>query len=309
MLGDGELCIQALLGADLHRAFDCTPMSIGSYVQLHAFSLVSKEISQDAQKGSQRLVFLKVEDLSAVGWCGDYVVARGMRRSTSSHDQEATETERVLGDQKTPIGVQVIVEDMISEDFFVYESDDSDDGFEALSAPKKQPSAQDAPDPVPAPAAPAAPAGPMPAPVAPAALPRDWKNPNMPLKLTNLAAIPNLPYKQNWSVNVLAIVASISDVEASTLPPYRQRQVRLADPSTEKHVYLTVFLDPEQFCPKAGSVVLLAGVKNHRFDGGSLKKYVSDRPRNGLSWWYEDPQFPWCPTAELKSWWAAAGDS
>ncbi|KAI1488728.1 hypothetical protein F5X96DRAFT_643871, partial [Biscogniauxia mediterranea] len=128
---------------------------------------------------------------------------------------------------------------------------------------------------------------------------------NPPLKLTKLRSIPNLPYKQNWSVNVLAVVSALSDVEPSGLPPYRQRQARLADPSTDKHVLLTVFLDPQGFAPAVGSVVLLLGVKNHRFDGGSLKKYASDRPRApGESWWFENPaQLPWCDVAGLHRWW------
>jgi hypothetical protein len=125
-----------------------------------------------------------------------------------------------------------------------------------------------------------------------------------PLKLTPLRSIPNLPYKQNWTVNVLAIVASLSDVEPSHLSPYRQRTARLADPTTTKQVLLTVFLDPAEFNPGVGSVVLLVGVKNHGFDGGSLKKYVSDKPKEGTRWWYEEPRdLAWCDVRGLKSWW------
>ncbi|GKT87575.1 cyclin-like F-box [Colletotrichum tofieldiae] len=136
------------------------------------------------------------------------------------------------------------------------------------------------------------------------ALPRDWTDPSIPLKLTALRSIPNLPYKQNWSVNVLAIVTSLSDVEPSHMPPHTQRTARLADPSTSKQVILTVFLDAEEFNPKIGSVVLLVGVKNHRFDGGCLKKYVSDKPKAGGRWWFEEPrQFDWCDVDGLKHWW------
>lgn len=54
----------------------------------------------------------------------------------------------------------------------------------------------------------------------PVALPRDWVDRQVPLKLTTLHAIPSLPYAQNWTCNVLAIVVSLSPVEASYLPPY-----------------------------------------------------------------------------------------
>ncbi|EWZ49265.1 uncharacterized protein FOBCDRAFT_213544 [Fusarium oxysporum Fo47] len=135
------------------------------------------------------------------------------------------------------------------------------------------------------------------------ALPRDWHNPQTPLRLTILRQIPHLPYAQNWSCNVLAIVSQLSAVEPSSLPPYRQRVARLADPSTSKQVHLTVFLDPEAFTPRVGSAVLLVGVKNHRFDGGSLKKYESDR-KNGR-WWFENPiEMDWCDVEGINDWWA-----
>lgn len=125
------------------------------------------------------------------------------------------------------------------------------------------------------------------------------------MKLTQLKSVPNLPYKQNWVVNVLAVVASLSGVEPATLPPYRQRTERLADPSTTKQVLLTVFLDADDFTPLIGSVVLLLGVKNHRFDGGSLKKYGNEMPKERLKWWFENPiHLEWCNVEGLKKWWA-----
>jgi hypothetical protein len=140
----------------------------------------------------------------------------------------------------------------------------------------------------------------------PIALPRDWHNQQVPLKLTTLRLIPHLPYAQNWSCNVLAIVASLSPVEPSHLPPGKQRTARIADPSTAKQVHLTVFLDPDGFTPKVGSAVLLVGVKNHRFDGGSLKKYASDGKRDAgeARWWFEDPwELEWLDVAGIKEWW------
>lgn len=140
---------------------------------------------------------------------------------------------------------------------------------------------------------------------------RPWMtdDPTKPVRLTPLSAIPHLPYRQNWMVNVLAVVVSLSDVGPSHLRPHRQRTARLADPTTApgRHVHLTVFLEPERFTPAPGSVVLLLGVKNHLFDGGSLRKYVSDRPRNGSSWWVQLPDAPgwWCAeeAARLREWW------
>jgi hypothetical protein len=139
----------------------------------------------------------------------------------------------------------------------------------------------------------------------PIALPKNWHNHQVPLKLTTLRLIPHLPYAQNWSVNVLAIVASLSPVEPSHLPPGMQRTARITDTSTAKQVQLTVFLDPKEFTPRVGSAVLLVGVKNHRFDGGSLKKYASDGKRESdRRWWFEDPwHMSWLDVAGIKSWW------
>lgn len=173
----------------------------------------------------------------------------------------------------------------------------------------------------------------------PGLLPTDHPSPFLlpkpPVRMTLLKAIPSLPYKQNWSVNVLAVVSAITPVEPASLPPsFAQRQVRLADPTTPKHVLLTVFLDPDKFEPEVGSVVLLLGVKNHMFDGGSLKKYATDRAKGSENvarvlatadrgaargtngggtggggggsgaWWFENPtQFAWCDVAGLRRWW------
>jgi hypothetical protein len=148
---------------------------------------------------------------------------------------------------------------------------------------------------------------------APVPRPRPWQptNPFEPLKLTPLSAIPHLPYRQNWMVNVLAVVASLAPVEPSHIgPSYQQRAARLADASTHKRVHLSVYLDPEGFTPRVGGVVLLLGVKNHLFEGGSLRKYVSDRPKGGGSWWVERPErLGWCEgeVERLKGWWEEEG--
>ncbi|KAK3297815.1 uncharacterized protein B0H64DRAFT_473870 [Chaetomium fimeti] len=128
------------------------------------------------------------------------------------------------------------------------------------------------------------------------------------VKLTPLSQIPHLPYRQNWMVNVLAVTTSLSAVEPSHIgPSFVQRTARLADMSTPKRVLLTVYLDPEGFTPREGAVVLLLGVKNHLFEGGALRKYVSDGLAGGESWWVGEPGgLGWCRAGveRLRSWWA-----
>ncbi|EAQ86800.1 hypothetical protein CHGG_08053 [Chaetomium globosum CBS 148.51] len=132
------------------------------------------------------------------------------------------------------------------------------------------------------------------------------------VKLTPLSQIPSLPYRQNWMVNVLAILTSLSPVQPSHIgPSFVQRTARLTDMSTPKQVLLTVYLDPEGFTPREGGVVLLLGVKNHFGEGGSLRKYVSDGLGVGESWWVaaEEGGLGWCRAGveRLGSWWREKG--
>lgn len=325
LLGDGELCVQALLRADMHGLVDAGLVYAGCYVRVDSFELrvvdleeasadvmddkagdsetsVPKDEAGRKTKMGQKMVYLVIGDLVTVGWNDAYLEMLGQPRKSTVKDvageppveRSLLEETPVLASMATATTTRAHtpqskedVEDECDVDA------DPDDAFEVMDV----------------------------------SLPRatqrrnehhdiqtgqkvtgqlSWVSSNLtkPLKLAQLHSIPNLPYKQNWTVNVLAIVASLSDVEPSYLPPYSQRTARLTDPTTTKKVLLTVFLEPESFNPKVGSVVLLLGVKNHRFDGGCLKKYASDQPRKGTQWWHEDPrELEWCDVAGLKKWW------
>ncbi|KAI1471260.1 uncharacterized protein F4812DRAFT_413315 [Daldinia caldariorum] len=309
LLGDGELCIQALLSAEMHRYVDQGEVAFGSYVKLERFRVEWRNLGNGTDgdssttKGKEKasgdhgngnsMVYLVVDDIALVGWNNTLVDTAPVESTDTgtevSQDQAKDKapasitTKPVPGNHKTqPSDSGVGLLEKLA---------DADDDFEVMpnAASKATQNRIDL-------------AGKS---KGGNNLPWLSNDPGKPLKLTKLRSIPNLPYKQNWSVNVLAVVSAISGLEPSGLPPYSQRQARLADPSTDKHVLLTVFLDPEQFMPAVGSVVLLLGVKNHRFDGGSLKKYESDRPAAGNSWWYENPtQFEWCDVEGLRRWWA-----
>ncbi|KAI2467781.1 hypothetical protein F4781DRAFT_297087 [Annulohypoxylon bovei var. microspora] len=320
MLGDGELCIQALLSAEMHTYVDQGEVTLGSYVKLERFRVEWKNVSngdgenlstakgkgkeRDDRDPGDKMVYLIVEDLALVGWHNTLIDATDVENTEVGADipQENPETK-----PQSPITAEPPSSNRGALSFdsgigIPKEVADADDDFEVIpdAAAKANQNRLDlaaqSRDKAAAPDA--------------SFLPWSSKDPGKPLKLTKLRAIPNLPYKQNWSVNVLAVISAISEVEPSGLPPYTQRQARLADPSTDKHVLLTVFLDPARFAPPVGSVVLLLGVKNHRFDGGSLKKYVSDRPAAGRSWWYDDPmQFDWCDVEGLRRWWVESQSS
>ncbi|XXG96935.1 hypothetical protein Hte_003226 [Hypoxylon texense] len=320
LLGDGQLCVQALLSAEMHRFVDRGEVAFGSYVKLERFRVEWKDVPNteggdvSAAKGKgkdggnqdarNRMIYLVVEDLVLVGWNNTLVDGDNpgdVQAGTQAFDNESEAEDEEEVDMVSPTAKATSPKAAGAQSFdsgigLLHEVADADDDFEAMpnAAEKATQNRLD---------------------LATRSRNNEGKGNNndlpwsmldsgKPLKLTKLRSIPNLPFKQNWSVNVLAVVSAISDIEPSGLPPYSQRQARLADPSTDKHVLLTVFLDPEQFAPAVGSVVLLLGAKNHRFDGGSLKKYVSDRAKDGYSWWYENPtQFSWCDVEGLRRWW------
>ncbi|TQN64962.1 hypothetical protein CSHISOI_10463 [Colletotrichum shisoi] len=313
MLGDGELCIQALLRGEMHRFLDTGAVRVGCYVRLEDFTVRFKDVAGDhLPSGRMRqMVYLVVRDLVTVGWhtsltTPDLYPQRAQEPlldddfiSDSDVDVASAEADKSPMPMPTrdpkpqnppPSTPRPQPRDNPSMDGQNEEADDAEEGFKVMQVSETKATQRRAQ------------AKSMPA--AGVALPRDWTDPSIPLKLTPLRSIPNLPYKQNWSVNVLAVVTSLSDVEPSHMPPHTQRTARLADPSTSKQVILTVFLDAEEFGPRVGSVVLLVGVKNHRFDGGCLKKYVSDRPKPGRRWWFEEPRhFDWCDVEGMKQWW------
>ncbi|CAM1510629.1 Fc.00g009640.m01.CDS01 [Cosmosporella sp. VM-42] len=275
LLSDGMLCIQALLSGDMHRFVQTGDVALGSYIRCENFQAKCQKIDEGT------MVYLVVEDLVTVGWNDSY---RALQQPKALESEPQPASAPAAPQRLVPPPEEDDDDAAVEEAFGV---------FETLAFPlhKPNPPERTRKDPLPASKS------------QPIALPRDWHDPQTPLKLTTLRSIPHLPYAQNWSCNVLAIITSLSPVEPSNLPPHKQRTARIADPSTSKHVHLTVFLDPEEFSPQIGSAVLLVGVKNHRFDGGSLKKYASDK--NEGQWWFENPwELTWCDIDGIKEWWS-----
>lgn len=319
LLGDGDLSIQALLATEMHRYVDSRDLIVGSYIRLGTARLQWSNPS--AGDPDDSMVCLIVHDFAMVGW-NNKLLSLMVGAEASHVVEEMHEVAVVAGQQEvldgaTAVGSKPTSPARVSEtqsrsparptrprtvegprarpQGATIDGGDSDDGeFETMAGPETRPAEKRA--------------GTAALATTPASAASDpaWLSTDLskPLKLTPLRSIPNLPYKQNWSVNVLAIVSSITELQPATLPPFSQRQARLAHPSTPKLVHLTVFLDPADFTPQVGSAVLLLGVKNHRFDGGSLKKYSSDRPRDGGPWWLEDPaHLSWCDVDSLTRWW------
>ncbi|KAF4448497.1 cyclin f-box [Fusarium austroafricanum] len=343
MLGDGKLCIQAILDPGMHRFVRTGDVAVGAYVRCDKFHAKWQEVGEQ----KQTMVTLVVQSLFTVGWNESYRAleiedefiqappklekpkpeekGKGKEPMTGPKPaQDPPKQKDIPSSDELPYLFGDIDEAAMEEtcpNLFgnddAYADTDAEEAFSFFETLTFKPKTPQKPSKTPeSPKAPGTPAQPItsvqsepsgllgpPRSHQPVAMPRDWHDPQTPLKLTILRQIPHLPYRQNWSCNVLAIISYLSEVEPSNLPPYRQRIARLADPSTAKQVHLTVFLDPEKFNPRVGSAVLLVGVKNHRYDGGSLKKYESDR-KNG-QWWWENPvEMTWCDVEGINDWWS-----
>lgn len=129
-----------------------------------------------------------------------------------------------------------------------------------------------------------------------------------PFMLRPLVQVNKVKMLQNFMMNVLAVVVSVDDavLHLGTM----RRTARLADPSTAREVLLAVYLDPEDFMPRPGSIVLIAGVKNHTEDGGSLRKWPSDALPEGRPWWTDVPgALGWCKeeVERIRQWWEEEG--
>lgn len=304
LLGDGDLCIQALLRKEMHRLVDHGSIYVGGYVQLNKFEVRSVPMTRLERPGEEEIVeemvFLVVWDMVTVGWNTAYLQMAGVSAPEQPKPLSRPEVRTIKEAEDKPTGQEGKDAGHVPPrqraatqpaPKLLRERSKTDTG-DATHSDKELPPQQPTTG------------GPGISHSAGTSLPWASDDLTKPLKLTPLKSIPNLPYKQNWVVNILAVVASLSDVEAATLPPFKQRTARLADPSTSKQVLLTIFMDPDDFAPKVGSVVLLLGVKNHRFDGGCLKKYGNERRKPGVRWWFENPgDITWCDVEGLRTWW------
>ncbi|KAB5582343.1 hypothetical protein GE09DRAFT_264270 [Coniochaeta sp. 2T2.1] len=336
LVSDGISCVQAVLKGETHGLVDSGQIYEGCYVRVDKFELRFVDLADggeadlkgkgnERQTGKRKMVYLLLDNPITVGWNNAYMkILESEKQAPSSEpavvdeepEQDADRVGRMNTNEKAqpPPLVAAADKEMLDttppnrEESPDYGSSIAERDLRALDSIKLPKSEAARPDshlvkPVEPSSHAPRPSSNVPQPSS-SHLPWATDDPTKPVKLTPLHLIPHLPYKQNWMVNVLAVVASLSEVEPSHLPPYHQRTARLTDPSTSKQVLLTVFLDPDDFNPAVGSVVLILGVKNHRFDGGSLKKYASDRPKNGGRWWFEEPrELGWCDVAGLRAWW------
>lgn len=108
-----------------------------------------------------------------------------------------------------------------------------------------------------------------------------------PLQLSTLASITGIYATRNKQVNILAMIeyVSSSTVKPTTAP--LKRDVRIVDPSTDRKVTLSVFIDPVNFVPMKYDIILFRDLTTHDFSGGNLNAYP--KKCRGKEWYIVNP--------------------
>ena len=122
-----------------------------------------------------------------------------------------------------------------------------------------------------------------------------------PLNIIPLARLRGYP-RRNDIYDVFVVIQSVSNevIKRSRMPA--KRDLRIVDPSTEKKVLLSVFVDPEKFIPTIGTIALIRSVVTHEWDGGMINVYPNQC--EGKQWFVPDPVgVPGCDVDRMREWW------
>ncbi len=113
------------------------------------------------------------------------------------------------------------------------------------------------------------------------------ERPASPLQLSTLASVTGTNATRNKQVNILAMVEHVnsSTVKPTTAP--LKRDLRIVDPSTDRKVTLSVFVDPVNFIPKKYDIILFRDLTTHDFSGGNLNAYP--KKCMGKEWYTLNP--------------------
>lgn len=124
-----------------------------------------------------------------------------------------------------------------------------------------------------------------------------------PLRICPLVSLTGRNATRNKVHDVFAIVCSVQ--ESVVKPPKnmpRKRDIRIMDPSTDKKVLVSVFVDPDNFQPTVGTIALFRNLTTHEWDSGMLNVYHDKCA--GRAWFIKDPvEVEGCDVKALKEWW------
>lgn len=124
-----------------------------------------------------------------------------------------------------------------------------------------------------------------------------------PLRICTLGSLTGRNATRNKVHDVFAVVCSVQEYVVK--PPKnmpRKRDIRIMDPSTDKKVLVSVFVDPDNFKPTVGTVALFRNLTTHEWDCGMLNVYHDKCA--GKAWFIKDPvDVEGCDVKVLKEWW------
>ncbi|KAI9881640.1 MAG: hypothetical protein M1830_000205 [Pleopsidium flavum] len=123
-----------------------------------------------------------------------------------------------------------------------------------------------------------------------------------PMELYHLSSMTGNRKSQNKRGDYFAVVEWVDDKTIKRFCMSMKRDLRIVDPSAEKKVLLSVFVDPVNFTPAVGTIALFRNLRTHEWDGGSLNAYEKDCA--GSDWFIPNPiGIDGCDVEAMHEWW------
>ncbi len=123
-----------------------------------------------------------------------------------------------------------------------------------------------------------------------------------PLEIYNLSSMSGDRKSQNKRGDYFAVVEWVDNKTIKRFCMSMKRDLRIVDPSTEKKVLLSVFVDPVNFTPAVGTIALFRNLRTHEWDGGSLNAYEKDC--KSFDWFIPNPVgIDGCDVEAMREWW------
>lgn len=123
-----------------------------------------------------------------------------------------------------------------------------------------------------------------------------------PLCIRTLQSVSGVHASRNKVFDFFAVIYSI---EAQVVKPPMmplKRDMRIVDPSTDKKVLVSVFVNPLNFKPSVGTIALFRSLTTHEWDRGMLNAYPQQC--EGKNWFIVDPiGVKGCDVPALRNWW------
>lgn len=123
-----------------------------------------------------------------------------------------------------------------------------------------------------------------------------------PLCIRSLQSVTGVHASRNKVFDFFAVIFSI---EAQVVKPPMmplKRDMRIVDPSTDKKVLVSVFVNPLNFKPSVGTIALFRSLTTHEWDRGMLNAYPQQC--EGKNWFIVDPiGIKGCDVPALRNWW------